>query len=125
MKHSIVFKNSENHWDNGIPLGNGCFGTMVYFEKNTLFMPMNHYEVYYNIEKYVLPEDKLSVVKDAPVPGAGHEERLRIANESVAPEGEPFSLYRGHRNNEYKKERYCGNHLSFFFTLRMQNLSLI
>lgn len=55
MKHSVFFNNAENHWDNALPLGNGVFGTMLYFEGGTLYMPLNHYEVYYNINDSVLP----------------------------------------------------------------------
>ena len=58
MKHSVFFQNADNHWDNALPLGNGCFGAMLFFEENKLFMPLNHYEVYYNIKETVLPEDQ-------------------------------------------------------------------
>jgi len=49
MKHAVVFKNCSNHWDNALPLGNGVFGGMVYYNGTKMFMPLNHYEVYYNI----------------------------------------------------------------------------
>lgn len=114
MKHSIVFKNAENHWDNGLPLGNGCFGAMVYFEKNKLFMPMNHYEVYYNIAENVIPADILKATSDAEVPGQMHAERRKMADESVPPEGEPFSCYRNHRSVAYDRERYCVNGINSY-----------
>ena len=63
MKHSITFTNTDNKWDNALPLGNGCFGAMVYYEKNRLYMPMNHYEIYYNISDTVLPKDKLAAYR--------------------------------------------------------------
>ena len=109
MKHSVMFKNSENHWDNGLPLGNGCFGTMVYFEKNELYMPMNHYEVYYNIEKNVIPKQRALAMAEAENPGKDHEERIKLALENVPPEGEPFSLYRGPRKNTYNRDSYTSN----------------
>ena len=57
--HSVVFKNCENSWQNALPIGNGTFGAMAYYQEKTLFLPMNHYEVYYNIGAAVLPEDIL------------------------------------------------------------------
>ena len=62
MKHSVVFKNQTNKWDTALLLGNGIFGAMLFYEKNKLFMPMNHYEVYYNISSEVLPKDKLAAM---------------------------------------------------------------
>ena len=47
MKHSVVYTNTDSHWDNALPLGNGVYGAMLYYEKNVLHMPTNHYEVYY------------------------------------------------------------------------------
>ena len=46
MKHSVVYTNTDSHWDNALPLGNGVYGAMLYYEKNVLHMPTNHYEVY-------------------------------------------------------------------------------
>ena len=58
--HSVVFKNSENSWQNALPLGNGVFGAMAYYKDKILSLPLNHYEVYYNISSAVLPEDILA-----------------------------------------------------------------
>lgn len=47
--HSIVFKNVESDWNEALPLGNGIFGGMGYFRKNTYQLALNHYEVYYTL----------------------------------------------------------------------------
>ncbi len=47
--HSVRFENRENDWKNALPLGNGVFGAMAYYNENVLHLPMNHYEIYYNI----------------------------------------------------------------------------
>lgn len=88
LKHSIVFKNTENKWDNALPLGNGCLGAMVYYSKNKMHMPLNHYEIYYNIGKTVLPEDKLKAYKPAENPGKTHQEYFdrAEANQPVGDE---------------------------------------
>lgn len=105
MKHSVIFKQAENHWDNALPLGNGVLGTMLYYEQNTLFMPLNHYEVYYNINDSVLPSS--TAERDAAfceearrtlgtpdfAYGKLHAERRRLADEN-AVDGEPFGEYR-------------------------------
>ena len=109
MKHSVVFKNTDNHWDNALPLGNGVFGAMVYFEKSKLHIPMNHYEVYYNIEENVLPKDKLANAKPCVTPGAKRDKILTRAKNSIAPEGESFSCYRSDRdsvNDTESAEKY-------------------
>jgi len=99
MKHSITFTNTDNKWDNALPLGNGCFGAMVYFEKNKLFMPMNHYEIYYNIGKNVLPKDKLKAYKPSENPGESHKLGIERANANQ-PEGkETFINYMANKNN--------------------------
>ena len=99
MKHSVVFKNTFNHWDNALPLGNGCFGAMLYFEKNRLYMPVNHYEVYYNISENVLPKDQLLAKKPCTDPGAKHRKMTERAIGNIPPAGEPFSCYRSDRDS--------------------------
>lgn len=47
MKHQVTYKNAQLDWKDGLPLGNGVFGGMTYFNNNALFFLMNHYEVYY------------------------------------------------------------------------------
>ncbi len=98
MKHTIVFKNTDNHWDNALPLGNGCFGAMVYYEKNTLNIPMNHYEVYYNIAENVLPSDMLLASPACEDKGGAHKRRLQRAIDNTPQGGEPYANYRPERS---------------------------
>ena len=83
MKHFVHFHNADNHWDNGLPIGNGCFGAMLYFEDGKLYMPMNHYEVYYNISAAVLPADKLKATPVAEDPGYLHRRYRARADANV------------------------------------------
>ena len=65
MKHSVLFQNADNHGDNALPLGNGVFGAMLYYEDGTLHMPLNHYEVYYNIgDSVVYPMHGAGIIED-------------------------------------------------------------
>lgn len=98
MKHAITFRNQVNHWDNGLPLGNGVFGCMVYYDRNRLHLPMNHYEVYYNISDHVLPEDQLKALGEVTDPGSVRATRTKIADGNAPKEGEPFYYYRKQRN---------------------------
>lgn len=101
MKHSVFFNNAENHWDNALPLGNGVFGTMLYFEGGTLYMPLNHYEVYYNINDSVLPstfeKDDLAVIADADSIGKegcsygeAHRACIKKADGNISPRASRF-----------------------------------
>lgn len=106
MKHTVLFRNADNHWDNALPLGNGVFGTMLYMEDEVLYMPLNHYEVYYNINDTVLPsaykdEDEAVIADatknfgtDAFAYGKEHAARRKKADGNIPPEGEPFCEYR-------------------------------
>ena len=106
MKHYVLFENTDNRWDNALPLGNGVFGTMLYMEDDVLHMPLNHYEVYYNINDKVLPsayaEEDDTFVRNAletygtdsfPY-GKEHAARRKKADGNIPPEGEPFCEYR-------------------------------
>ncbi|MDQ1914818.1 glycoside hydrolase N-terminal domain-containing protein [Paenibacillus sp. GD4] len=44
---SITFDNATCGWNEALPLGNGHFGGMVFFEEHRLSIALNHYEVYY------------------------------------------------------------------------------
>lgn len=100
MKHTVIFKNQTNKWDNALPLGNGVFGAMVFYEKNRLSMPMNHYEVYYNISNAVLPKDKLAAMPADDGKGAQrHAATLALADNNIPGPGEPYCDY------TYRKER--------------------
>ena len=92
--HSIIFKNRENDWKNALPIGNGCFGAMAFFENNTISLPTNHYEVYYNIEENVLPADMLRATPEESEPGKLHKSYRDRADRNAPREGEPFYYYR-------------------------------
>ena len=98
MKHSVVFDGCDNHWDNALPFGNGVFGCMLFYEDDRLYMPMNHYEVYYNISKRVLPEDIYNATGISNTPGALHKSVRERADFNRPPEGQPFCLYRTDRD---------------------------
>lgn len=48
MNRQITFRAVDMDWREGLPLGNGCFGSVSWFEKNTLTASFNHYDVYYH-----------------------------------------------------------------------------
>lgn len=107
MKHSVTFRNRDNTWDNALPIGNGVFGAMLFFEDGKLNMPMNHYEVYYNIKAGVLPSDSYddcekelayaATLTDAERKeryGKAWQEQRELADANIPPAGEPFCEYR-------------------------------
>ncbi len=49
MIHQICFDGVFNRWNTALPLGNGKFGAMVFFEERTLHIALNHYDCYYPI----------------------------------------------------------------------------
>ncbi|MCR2803555.1 glycosyl hydrolase family 95 catalytic domain-containing protein [Paenibacillus soyae] len=49
MTHRICFDGVDNRWNTALPLGNGKFGAMVFFEERTLHIALNHYDCYYPI----------------------------------------------------------------------------
>lgn len=59
MKHTILFDQCDNHASNALPLGNGTFGCMPFYELGHLFLPMNHYEVYYTTAENNLPQERI------------------------------------------------------------------
>ena len=92
--HSILFKSCDNTWQNALPLGNGIFGAMAYYQGGALSLPMNHYEVYYNVSSAVLPEDilaKTPLMKNA---GALRREYTARADRNARGEGESFYEFR-------------------------------
>jgi hypothetical protein len=46
---TIAYRNCHSSRDEGLPLGNGCFGGMVYCPPGRLVFVLNHYDVYYRI----------------------------------------------------------------------------
>ncbi|NQX60864.1 glycosyl hydrolase family 95 catalytic domain-containing protein [Paenibacillus qinlingensis] len=43
----VTYENAPSSWNEALPIGNGHFGGMAYFEDNKLTLALNHYEVYY------------------------------------------------------------------------------
>ncbi len=106
MKHTILFDNCENHWDNALPFGNGTMGCMTFYEKDKLFMPYTHYEVYYNISEEVLPRDIEKNLPEIVNPGSKHETYIKRADNNIPQEGEPFCYYRTDRDKTKKDLPY-------------------
>ncbi|ACT02284.1 glycosyl hydrolase family 95 catalytic domain-containing protein [Paenibacillus sp. JDR-2] len=44
---TVTYDNTPSSWNEALPLGNGHFGGMVYYEDEMMTMALNHYEVYY------------------------------------------------------------------------------
>ncbi len=91
--HNVCFKNRKNDWSNALPLGNGCFGAMAFYD-GAYTLAMNHYEVYYNISPTVLPSEQLKNLKTPEVLGAAYENTRKRADLNQPSEGEPFYYYR-------------------------------
>ncbi|MBR3575920.1 MAG: hypothetical protein IKL42_00780, partial [Clostridia bacterium] len=106
MKHSVIFKNTDNHWDNALPLGNGVLGAMLYFEKGTLNMPLNHYEIYYNIGKNVLPEDILAAMPEEKNPGRKLAEITARADANLPIGNEPYVKHGSRKEDVFKEGRF-------------------
>ncbi len=108
MKHCVHFRNCPVTWDNALPIGNGNFGAMLYFEDNKLYMPMNHYEVYYTTNDRPMPEDVLAITPLSDDPGARHRSFRERADRNQPLEGEPFLSYRKDRATYDKSSTYGG-----------------
>ncbi len=104
MKHIIPFRNCPVTWDNALPMGNSNFGGMLYFEDNKLYMPMNHYEVYYTSNDRPFPEDWLKPVCDDP--GARHRSFAERADRNQPTDDEPYISYRIDRATYDKTPNY-------------------
>ena len=99
MKHSVMFDNCGNKWDNALPLGNGTLGCMLFYQKGKLYMPINHYDIYYNIRTWVLPEKRRQRLSLNDGGKEYHEKFRRLADANIPKDGEPFCDY------TYRKER--------------------
>ena len=111
MKHSIVFRNRDNHWDNALPLGNGSFGAMPYFEEHELHLPMNHYEVYSYTRKTIIPSRNYEFQKNMTLPagfqnGSAHREYYEKAQSNIPKGEEAFCEYRLHAKEVVEEEPY-------------------
>jgi len=69
--HKLIYSNSCSSWNEALPLGNGHFGAMLFYEGNEIICSMNHYDVYY---------------KKLPVYGglSGEEKKSPIAEEPAS-----------------------------------------
>lgn len=73
MKHCVHFDNCNVTWDQALPLGNGNYGAMLFFEDDRLHMALNHYDVYYTRSDIVFPEDFVQPQGEMAVPGYRHK----------------------------------------------------
>ena len=117
MKHSVIFSKIGNNWDNALPLGNGCLGAMIYYNKGKLFAPLNHYEIYYNIREDVLPKDKLNKFIPTETPGRIHTETVERADRNRPSGQEPYCDFRTDKRyvfdqNDYGIDSYSGSYPS-------------
>jgi hypothetical protein len=103
--HSVIYDNASSSWSEALPLGNGVFGAMAFYEDNKLTLAMNHYEVYYK---------KLSMYSQKSREGiqgnyskmSGHtiEEFEKIAEKLYRdPEKGPFFLYSDYLSGLFRR----------------------
>lgn len=45
--HTIRYENAQSDWSEALPLGNGHFGAMAYYNGGELTYALNHYDVYF------------------------------------------------------------------------------
>lgn len=106
MKHSVYFNNCDNRWDNALPMGNGCFGGMLYYEDHLLHMVMNHYEVYHFVRKNILPDDIRKDYKPPAQKGARYRRYTQRADINQPEAGKPFCYYREDVQEAFDPEPY-------------------
>ncbi len=131
MSHIIKFDNCYNNWANALPVGNGVFGAMAFYEDGILNIPVNHYEVYYNIDSAVLPEDILKSTPEGDIEKGklNQQEMLDIAIENQPVGDETFLQYRSDRSqlkNKYSIANLSNTHpvtgeLAFNFDERLKD----
>ncbi|WCF10585.1 sugar phosphorylase [Paenibacillus thiaminolyticus] len=107
--HTVSYENAPSGWNEALPLGNGHFGGMMFFEDNRLTLAMNHYEVYYRkLHRYSQAYrcgERRSYRK---MYGRTYEELKERAREMYRdPEREPFFLY-GDALSEHNLHRRYG-----------------
>ncbi|RKN82145.1 glycosyl hydrolase family 95 catalytic domain-containing protein [Paenibacillus ginsengarvi] len=93
--HTITYDNAPSGWNEALPLGNGRFGGMMFFEDHTLTMAMNHYEVYYQkLHRYSKTYRSGNKRDFSRMYGFTFEELKRRVTEMYRnPEEGPFYLY--------------------------------
>lgn len=117
MNHIVEFRNCFNNWSNALPLGNGNMGAMAFFEDGVLYLPVNHYEVYYNrVYRDVFPEDAIAHFQPPKATGDQvHKFYQDLADADRPVEGEPYKFYGRNRSKtakEYSVHSFSGSYPS-------------
>lgn len=92
---SVTFENAPSSWNEALPIGNGHFGGMAFFEENKLTLALNHYEVYYQkLHRYSQKYRKGEGQDFTRQYGRTLDELRTLAAETYRhPEQEPVLLY--------------------------------
>lgn len=75
MNHEIKYQSVGASWFEALPLGNGKFGSMMYFENGELTIVFNHYDVYY---------EEIAKVKNFDVTSTYQQDRVKFNDCSFA-----------------------------------------
>ncbi|WGU96479.1 glycoside hydrolase N-terminal domain-containing protein [Paenibacillus dendritiformis] len=107
--HTVSYENAPSGWNEALPLGNGHFGGMMFFEDNKLTLAMNHYEVYYRkLHRYSQAYSSGERRPYRKMYGRTYEELKERAREMYRdPEREPLFLY-GDALSEHNLHRRYG-----------------
>lgn len=107
--HTVIYENAPSGWNEALPLGNGHFGGMMFFEDNKLTLAMNHYEVYYRkLHRYSQAYSSGERRPYRKMYGRTYEELKARAREMYRdPEREPLFLY-GDALSEHNLHRRYG-----------------
>ncbi|KRE96693.1 sugar phosphorylase [Paenibacillus sp. Soil766] len=91
----VTFENAPSSWNEALPIGNGHFGGMAYFEDHKLTLALNHYEVYYHKLHRYSQKARNGERQDFTLQyGRTFEELRALAAERYRdPEQEPVMLY--------------------------------
>ncbi|MDR6884644.1 glycosyl hydrolase family 95 catalytic domain-containing protein [Bacillus sp. 3255] len=91
----VTFENAPSSWNEALPLGNGHFGGMAYYEDNQLTLALNHYEVYYQKLHCYSKKYRNSEGRDFTLQyGRTYDELKKLAAAMYRnPEQEPVFLY--------------------------------
>ncbi|WP_079912771.1 glycoside hydrolase family 95-like protein [Paenibacillus sp. 32352] len=92
---TVTFDNAPSGWNEALPLGNGHFGGMLYFEEQRLTIALNHYEVYYRkLHRYSKKYLQEEVPDFSQQYGRTFDELKQRAEEMYRnPDKEPMYLY--------------------------------
>lgn len=109
---TVTFNHAPSGWNEALPLGNGHFGGMMYFEDQRLTIALNHYEVYYRklhrySKKYLQGEGRDYSVQY----GRTFEQLKERAKEMYRDPGEgPIFLYGDALSNSSMYRKYGKPH---------------